>query len=241
MQKIILGDIFDRIKNIPDGFADIVFLDPPYKKTSLEWDRRFSHKIINDALRVCKETGVVLVFGREPELSFYRVEAVQQYKYDFIWKKNRKNGYLLSKYRPLQETEKIAVFSKSQIRKQKYIPQFLVPCHVKSIQGKIKQKHITGGCKDGTELLRTKRDYPTDIIECDQEWKNLVHPTEKPIQLFEYLILTYSQLGDVVLDCCFGSGNSLLAANGLHRNFIGIEKEEKYFSSLKERLESNTK
>lgn len=242
MKKIILGNCFDRLRNIQEKSIDLIFIDPPYGKTNLSWDNVFDSRALLELIfKLIKDSGVILIFGREPMLSHYRIHAEKYYKYDFIWKKNRKNGYVLSRERPLQETEKIAVFSKGNIfsnskTRMNYFPQFTVPCHVKSKLGKTKPKYFSTGCNnEGIVYTRTRKDFPTDIIECDQEWKT-DHPTEKPIQLYEYLLLTFSQLGDTVLDPCFGSGNSIIAANTFNRNFIGIEMNKKYFDKLNNNL-----
>lgn len=233
IKKLILGDCFDRIKNIQDNSIDLLFVDPPYKKTNLGWDESFDLSIFNEFRRVINKSGVIVVFGREPLLSYHRITLIDLFKYDYIWKKNRKNGYVLANTRPLQETEKIAVFSKGSMKPSSctmsYFPQFTRPCHKKFIKGKLKPKYISSGFNGG--MSSGRKEYPTDIIECDQEWKPF-HPTEKPLELFEYLVLTYSKIGDTVLDCCFGSGNSIIAAKNLHRNFIGIEKDKEYFNRL---------
>lgn len=235
MKKIILGDCFDRLRNLADKSVDMILLDPPYEKTKLSWDKLFPISILDELLRVIRDDGVIMIFGREPMLSFYRVHYFPFFRYDLIWKKNRKNGYVLCRDRPLQETEKIAVFSKGCFTKNarikmRYFPALSIPCHVPCKSGKLKPKYFSN--QEVSDYTRTRKGFPTDLIECDQEWK-VIHPTEKPIQLYEYLILMHTQLGDTVLDPCFGSGNALIAAKSLNRNFIGIEKEEEYFNKAK--------
>lgn len=238
MKKLILGDCFDRLRNIHDRMMDMVLFDPPYGKTNLSWDKPFPVSILNEILRVIRDDGVIMIFGREPMLSYFRVHYSKFFRYDLIWKKNRKNGYVLCKDRPLQETEKIAVFSKGNFQKNarvkmRYFPALSIPCHIPCRRGKIKPKYFSK--QEVGDYTRTRKGFPTDLIECDQEWK-AVHPTEKPIQLYEYLILMHTQLGDTILDPCFGSGNALLAAKTLNRNFIGIEKEQEWFDYAKQKL-----
>ena len=234
MKKIILGDCFDRLRNIPDESIDLVFLDPPYEKTNLSWDKMFPMSILDELFRILEPSGVIIIFGREPMLSFFRVHGIKYFKYDLVWRKNRKNGYIQARYKPLQETEKIAVFSKGGMSdksypRMRYIPFEARPCHVKCKPGKLKPRYFNS--QDVGEYTRTKRGFPTDLIECDQEWK-VYHETEKPIQLYEYLMLLYTQLGDNVLDPCFGSGNSMIAAKTLNRNFIGIEQDKQHYERL---------
>lgn len=245
MQKLIQGDLFDRLRNIPDGIVNLIIIDPPYGQTTLKWDKRFNDIeikfLFKEYNRITTETGICLVFGREPTISYWRIFGIPFYKYDLTWKKSRKNGYVLSKYKPLIETEKIAVFSKGCTSPKSdkimpYYPQFLRKVrHEKVAKGR--QRTFISGCKEGTEYTQTHAEFPTDIIDVPSlGYNEQFHPNQKPIELMEYLILTYSKLGDIVVDPAFGSGTVLHAAKNLNRRFIGIEKDEYWVDFAKERL-----
>lgn len=236
MKAILHGKWEDRIRNIPDNSVNLLIVDPPYKQTALDWDKKqFDYeKLFKEFNRISVGNGNMLVFGRDPILSYCRIAGIQYYKYDLIWKKSRKNNYVLAKFKPLSETEKISVFSKGGVsgtskEKMAYYPQFLRKVS-RGYKGRSRPSFFVSGCKEGNQINQTHADYPTDIIDINSNGYNeLLHPCQKPIELFEYLILTYTRIYDNVVDVAFGSGNSLVAANSLNRNFIGIESNKEYY------------
>lgn len=228
--KLIHADCFDLFPIIPSEFFDLIIIDSPYGKTHLNWDKPFDVKLMMDnLLRLIKPTGAILSFGREPMLSHQRIYAERHYRYDLIWRKTRKNGFLRAQQKPLEETEYIAVFSKSDVSKMTYNPFTKRPRdNVK--QNKSRQQTQRGEFKSETFQSRGAN-YLTNIFEAGSTHKS-GHPCEKPVELYEQLILTYSNIGQRVFDPCFGSGNSAIAAENLNRNYIGIEKDIQWFNNI---------
>lgn len=231
--------------NVPDGFFDLVILDPPYGKTNLHWDHPFDvHSTMKEMLRIVKTTGVLLIFGQNPEISKYILEGGDVFKYDLTWIKSRKNGYVNCNRMPLKQTEQIAVFSNGYINerygdKMTYNPQFIRPCFQTKKQYDLKRKSASGYAKTEDNIfISSHKEYPTDVIEVSSIGKH-DHPCKKPVELYEYLILTYSNLGDKVFDPCFGSGSSLVAGNGLNRKMFGCEKEKEYYDIAMSKLNNN--
>jgi len=190
--------------------------------------------------RIIKSNGAILLFGSEPFSSYLRMSNIKDYKYDWIWHKSKKTGFFDCKKRPLNDHEKISVFYQYQCI---YNPQMI---KAKTIykRGFVKRKKSDcyGKEKNFIQTDIGKR-YPKRIIKFDNaNTTGIMHPTQKPVPLLQYLIKTYTNPGATVLDFCMGSGSTGCAAADLNRNFVGIEQERKYFDIAKRRItEANQK
>jgi DNA modification methylase len=237
----------DCHRRFPHDFFDLIIVDPPYGKTNLPWDKPFNTSdFLRGMLSILSPTGTILVFGRNPELSKYIIYGEDIFKYDLTWIKSRKNGYVNCNTKPLQQTEHIAVFSKAHCinkhePKMTYNPLFIRPCFRTAKQPTVKQRYneTAGGfvkTKDGVYIPQEgHKEYPTDVIEISSIGKH-DHPCKKPVELYEYLILTYSNLGDKVFDPCFGSGSSLVAGKGLNRKMFGCEMDKVFYDIAMDKL-----
>jgi DNA modification methylase len=232
MINLMLGDCLERMKEIPDGSVDMILCDLPYGTTACKWDT----VIPFDALwahykRVTKPNGAIVLFGSEPFSSLLRVSNLKWFKYDWIWHKNRATAYAAAKFRPLSNHENIHIFSSG---KTTYNAQKTKGHPPTNAAKGCKQAGIYHG--DGVWDYAggiTER-YPLTIqkFDCDRG----LHSTQKPVALCEYLIRTYTNEGETVMDNCMGSGTTGVACKNLNRNFIGIEKDETYFKIAQERI-----
>ena len=231
----MLGDCIERMKEIPDGAVDMVMADPPYGTTSCAWDSVIPFEPMWEQLkRVIKPNGAIVLFGSEPFSSFLRVSNIKDYKYDWTWDKVKPGAFAIAKYRPLGNTENISVFASGR---HNYYPIMEAQ---KPRTGKIYASSDSASVKynDGVERKYDKK-YPKTLItfsNADQTGK--LHPTQKPVALMEYLIKTYTNEGETVLDFTMGSGTTGAACVNTKRNFIGIEKDPTYFAIAEKRIES---
>lgn len=232
------GDCLELMKDIADKSIDMILCDLPYGATSCKWDVIIPFESLWEQYeRIIKDNGVIVLFGSEPFSSKLRLSNLKMYKYDWIWDKKTGLGFLDSKYRPLKQHEIISVFSKggcsngSKIQ-MKYHPQGLIPTTKKNSNT---QSRILNSEPKKRKNLDTKyTNYPKTILTYDRE--RGLHPTQKPVKLLEYLIKTYTNEGETVLDNCMGSGSTGVACKNTNRNFIGIELDEKYFNIAKDRI-----
>ena len=221
------GDCLEVMQTIESGSIDVIITDPPYGTTACKWDSVIDFDLMWEQLnRIIKPNGAIVLFGSEPFSSALRMSNIKNFKYDWIWKKTNVMGFLNAKKRPLKETEIISIFN-SKI----YKPQ--------NLQKNLKSKNRLG--KNADVLGKYKAinnseftNYPKTIIKFKSE--RGLHPTQKPIALLEYLIKTYTNENDTVLDFTMGSGSTGVACKNLNRNFIGIEKDKKYFGIAKNRI-----
>ena len=231
--QLYQGDCLEIMSRGPDNSIDAIITDPPYGTTGCKWDAVIPFEPMWEQLkRIIKKNGAIVLFGSEPFSSALRMSNIKQYKYDWVWNKKRISNPIMAKIQPLRNIENIIIFN-SKI----YYPQGLLPC-----------KGNLGGNKKGSKGLSTENkdinykqeftNYPRVLLEIsnDNYGKNCFHPTQKPVALMEYLIKTYTNEGETVLDFTMGSGTTGVACKNLDRNFIGIEKEEKYFKIAEERI-----
>ncbi len=241
-------DCFNIFPKLEDKSVDLVLCDMPYGTTACKWDTVIDlERMWAEIKRIVKDKAAIVLTASQPFTSVLVCSNLKMYRCSWIWKKSKASNFLNAKCVPLNNTEDIIVFSKSSANSMSkspmnYFPQGLVLCNKERVNnktgGKIGQEHRTS-IKDGTSYTQAYSNYPTKIIEFCTE-KGTVHPTQKPVALMEYLIKTYSNEGDVVLDFCMGSGTTGVACRNLNRDFIGIEKEENYFNIAKERIENAT-
>ena len=230
------GDCLELMKDIPDGSVDMILCDLPYGTTKCKWDIVIPFdKLWEQYNRIIKDKGAILLFGSEPFSSKLRISNLRMYKYDWIWKKTKAQGFLNSKKMPLKDYENICVFYK---RLPVYNPQGII---YGNFQNDRKSKYNKGEDIYGKEKefgISHMSNFPKQIIEfSNPSGKGQLHPTQKPVALLEYLIKTYSQDEEIILDNCMGSGSTGVAALNLHRKFIGMELDENYFNIAKERIE----
>ena len=231
--EIYEGDCLDVMKRIPDGSVDMILCDMPYGTTACKWDVILPfEKLWEQYERVVKGNGAIVLFASQPFTARLICSNLKLYKYVWCWVKSLKTNFLNAKKQPLRSHEDIVVFYKKQCT---YNPQGLVEG---SISGGNKLTNSYGKFKGNAQQTHTR--YPFDVLNFPNPNQGNIHPTQKPVALLEYLIKTYTNEGDTVLDNTMGSGSTGVAAANLSRKFIGIEKDPKYFKIAKDRLEQNS-
>ena len=241
MINLMQGDCLERMKEIPDVSLDMVLTDPPYGTTACKWDSVIPFdKMWARLNKLIKPNGAIVLFGSEPFSSALRMSNIEKYKYDWVWVKEKSSDHLNSKFRPMKKHELISVFSDgassySKKGNMKYIPQGLINIEP-VLRKKTGRKSEYTHSNHNISTVQTKKNFPTTILKINGELKKRVHPTQKPVALMEYLIKTYTNEGETVLDFTMGSGTTGVACRNLNRNFIGIELDETYFNIAKERI-----
>lgn len=243
---LMLGDCLDRMKEIPSGTIDAVICDPPYETTTCSWDTKIEFAVMWAELRrVIKPKGAIVLFGQEPFSSALRLSNLSMFKYDWYWRKSRPSGFVNAKLKPLKDIEVISVFSEGTTangsnKNMPYNPQGLEDCDIEWSRPKVYLDGDSGvnPARKSHKLSRKieKTGYPRQVLDFSNSNKNLLHPTQKPIDLMEYLVRTYTSEGETVLDFTMGSGTTGVAALGCSRKFIGIEMDEDYFKIAKQRI-----
>lgn len=239
------GDCLELMREIPDKSVDIILCDLPYGLTQNKKDITLPFdKLWEQYNRIIKDNGCIALFGQ----GLFYVDLVnsnrKMFRYDLVWDKVLTSGFLNANRMPLRQHEQIAIFYKKQ---PTYNPQFTQgkPLHSKGISYKNKEpKNQNYGKFENTEDFRagSTEKYPTSIIKFSKVHPSkAIHPTEKSVQCLEWLIKTYTNEGDLVLDNCMGSGSTGEACVNTKRNFIGIELDQKYFEIAKERIEKQRK
>ena len=228
------------MKDIPDNSIYMILCDLPYGTTACKWDNIIPFEPLWEQYnRIIKDNGAIVLFGREPFSSKLIISNIKCYKHKWVWNKKLSGSFQNSKYMPLQIEENILVFSKNGC-KVNYFPIMRKGKMRKRGGAKEKSRVVGSGLKNGYYNFSDLY-YPTNIIEIANDRKNKLHPTQKPAALLEYLIKTYTNENDLVLDNCMGSGSTGVACVNTNRNFIGIELDEKYFNIAKERIENESK
>jgi len=233
--ELMQGDCLEKMKDIPDKSVDMILCDLPYGTTACKWDTIIPFEPLWEQYnRVIKDNGAIVLFGSEPFSSALRMSNIKNYKYDWIWEKEQGANFMLCKYQPYKVHEIISVFSKER---HNYFPQMTEGKPY--ISGKGTSGDITGNVIK-IQTLNTGTRYPRSIQRFNTDKaKGSKHPTQKPVALFEYLIKTYTNEGDLVLDNCMGSGTTGVACKNLNRNFIGIELDPDYFKIAEKRINEN--
>ena len=243
--KLINDDCLKVLPTLANNSVDLILTDPPYGTSSCKWDSVIPlDKMWKELQRVIKEYKPIILFGSEPFSSYLRTSNIKWFKYDWVWEKQRGSNFLNYKYQPSKNYEIISVFSNGATSFVKnnsncpYNPQMVngLPYEIK--QGKGGDAVVREGSRTGKDII-TKNNgtrYPNAIQKFNFD-KEKLHPTQKPVALLEYLIKTYTNESDIVLDFTMGVGSTGVAAKNLNREFIGIELDEKYFNIAKERLQ----
>ena len=241
MMDLIKGDCLEVMKTIPSGSIDAIITDPPYGTTACKWDSVIDFDLMWEQLnRIIKPNGAIVLFGSEPFSSLLRCGNLKGFKYDWIWQKTRFTGNLNAKRMPLKAHEIVSVFNcKGYYFPQKtQAPEHLIDKRKTINNSKVKAGGGFNGSKEYINI-RTKDNgtrYPTTIQKFKNPNNKSLHPTQKPIELMEYLIKTYTNENETVLDFTMGSGSTGVAAKNLNRKFIGIEQDDKYFDIASERI-----
>lgn len=245
MVQLYQGDCLELMKNIPDGSVDMVLCDLPYgalnkRNPHAAWDKPLPFEDLwREYLRVTKENAAIVLFAS----GMFTVDLINSnrklWKYNLIWKKgNRPTGFLNANRQPLRITEDICVFYRKQ---PTYNPQFTLgeKAHRRGAPGNSSSKGGQNGCYGEFGDVRseiTNQKYPLSLIDIPKEHPQKYHTTQKPVALLKYLVKTYTNPGDVVLDNCMGSGSTGIACVRTGRRFIGMELNEKYYQTATERI-----
>ena len=264
--KIFLrkGDCLDIMKEIPSESIDAIITDPPYGTTACKWDSIIPFNDMWEQLnRVVKPNGATVLFGSEPFSSALRMSNIDNFKYDWIWEKQKASNFMGAKYSPLKYHEIISVFSKNR---HDYFPQKYKVLELSEIlelnkkemkalfdnkdydrYGKVDRRKTikdptTNKEHVGSSIKRTRNAdtgyrNPKSVLKINKKINTNVHPTQKPVTLMEYLINTYTKENEMVLDFTMGSASTGVACINTNRNFIGIEKDDKYFNIAVDRIE----
>lgn len=244
--ELMLGDCLERMAEVADGSVDMVMCDLPYGTTACKWDTVIPFEPLwAHYKRVCKPNAAIVLTASQPFTSALVMSNVSAFKYCWVWEKNRPTLPHHARNRPMAKHEDIAVFSYGKMghvsqlgdNRMCYNPQGLVPSKVKTVTAKGSHSSITGPRPNqvGREYV-AMTGAPHTIVKADKE-EDHVHPTQKPVALMEYLIRTYTNEGETVLDNCMGSGSTGVACVNLNRRFIGIEKDPSYFEIARNRIE----
>jgi len=236
--NLMLGDCLERMKEIPDGSVDLILADPPYGTTACKWDSIVPLEPMWEQLkRIIKPNGAIVMTASQPFTTTLIASNMKMFKYCWVFGKSLPVGHGYAKYRPMSNHEDIVVFSNGG-GKTPYNPQKTPREKPRTYTRK--SASLSGSSSmtshDGeTRILDGKNPTTIQMFNTSIQ-RGKVHPTEKPVALMEYLIRTYTQEGETVLDFVMGSGTTGLAAKNLNRKFIGIEKDAGYFEIAKQRL-----
>ena len=228
MIDLRLGDCLEVMKTIKDNSIGAIICDLPYGTTACKWDIVIPFDLMWEQLnRIIKPNGAIVLFGSEPFSSALRMSNIKNYKYDWVWDKKIPSGMSNAKIMPMRQSELISVFIKG---KNFYYPQMTLMD--KPIKSGGNKESISGGNKGITgEFKKTyTHKYHTTHLVFDKIRRGSLHPTQKPIDLMEYLIKTYTNEKETILDFTMGSGTTGVACVNTNRNFIGIEKDPQYYA-----------
>ena len=236
LNNIYNMDCLEGMKAIPDGSVDAIICDLPYGTTACAWDTVIPFdKLWEQYKRIIKPQGAIVLFGSEPFSTYLRMSNIDWFKYDWIWEKAEGANFQLVKYQPLKVHEIISVFSKGA---HIYNPQGLKKATiVKSNKGKggrlghVASEELRGG------YIQEWTNYPRSIQNFDYD-SHRFHPTQKPVDLLRYLVKTYTNEGDTILDNCMGSGTTAIACIKENRNFIGFELNKEYYEKACKRVQA---
>lgn len=240
-----LGDCLAVLPEVADDSVSAIICDPPYsvlsrRNPSASWDNEIDMtRMWPEIWRVLKPNGVCVLFGQGLFSAKLMMSDPQDYRYSLVWDKvNRPTGFLDAKRRPLRIHEDMLVFYRKQ---PTYNPQMIIGnvCHKRGKAGNARLENGRNRCYgefDQTPTVITNEKYPTDIVRIEKEHRNFYHPTCKPVALMEWLVKTYTNKGDTVLDFCMGSGSTLVACANLDRRGIGIELMQEYYDITVKRV-----
>jgi site-specific DNA-methyltransferase (adenine-specific) len=244
INSVLNGDCLELMKDIPNESIDMILCDLPYGTTSCKWDTIIPFdKLWEQYERIIKPNGAIVLTASQPFTSALVMSNIKNFKYSLVWSKKMTSGFANAKYQPMKSHEDILIFCKN---KTIYNPQM-----VKRTDNELKRlshKSVNTTSSEHTKSMIGKSGnrydniykYPNSIIEkigvMNNGGEKLPHPTQKPISLFEYLIKTYTNEGDLVLDNCAGSGTTAIACLNTNRNYILMEQDKQYFDLINKRI-----
>ncbi|MDH6364534.1 DNA modification methylase [Enterococcus sp. PF1-24] len=239
LNKIYNENCLEGMLRIPDNFVDSIICDLPYGTTACSWDEIIPFdELWTQYRRVIKPNGAIVLFGAEPFSTKLRMSNFKEYRYDWYWVKNNVTGFTFAKSQPMRKVETISVFSKGTAN---YYPQGLEP--VRQLKGKVRHEYeesiVDSASLSNKEYFQEFTGFPSNVLRFDREAKWNFHPTQKPVDLLEYLVKTYTREGEVVLDNCMGSGTTAIACLNTDRQFIGFEMNKKYYDQSLDRIKYN--
>ena len=246
LNRIYNEDCLEGMKRIPDGSVDMILCDLPYGTTASEWDNIIpSVQLWEQYERVITDTGAI-VLTASGQFTHKLIQSNSNlYKYKWIWVKSKRGNFVNAKNRPMTAFEEVLVFSKGNTangskRRMNYYPQGIVPTR-KINKDNGSRFGSMAGKRPGhkKETIQEFTNFPHDVLKFDSEGKP-EHPTQKPVPLFEYLIKTYTNKNETVLDNCMGSGTTAIACINTNRNYIGFELDENYYKKSLERIKNHT-
>lgn len=234
LNKVLQGDCLKLMKEIPDGSVDLILCDLPYGKTACKWDSVIPFKPMWEQYeRLIKDNGAIVLTANQPFTTKLISSNLRLFRYCWIWDKVNHCNPLLAKVQPLRVYEDICVFYKKRCT---YNPQGVT--RINKVQRSPRSNTFRSPKKE--KYIQEQTGYPTNILRFRKDPDRL-HPTQKPVALFEYLIKTYTHEGEIVLDNCIGSGTTGVAAVNTGRFFIGIEQDSHYVEIARNRIEAATK
>jgi site-specific DNA-methyltransferase (adenine-specific) len=242
LNKIYLGDCLTEMGKIDDKSIDLIATDLPYQVSEARWDSIIDSQLLfNQFRRILKDKGTIVMTVAFPFGLDLIWNNKDLFKYDLVWKKSKATNFANAKNKPMRKHENILVFSKGTTangsqKRMTYNPQGLIKIDKVKVNSRNKKSQI-GIRENYNDNVYTQEytNYPNTIIEINSASK-CVHETQKPVELFEWIIRTYSNEGDLIFDPCMGSGTTGIAAKNTNRNFIGFEKDENYFKVACDRI-----
>lgn len=232
--RLMQGDCLERMKEIEDGSVDMVLTDPPYGTTACKWDSIIPLEPMWEHLkRVTKKSGAIVMTASQPFTSILGASNISWLKYSWQWDKVRPSGFQVAKYKPMMRHEDILVFGAGKITYNRQMEK-----RDKAVTGRVASRSESSPLANSDGIKRTYTEKnPQSILKfCKGSDGKYVHPTQKPVALMEYLIKTYTNEGETVLDFTMGSGTTGVACVNLNRRFIGIEKDAEYFKIAERRI-----
>ena len=236
--KLLNGDCLELMKNIPAGSVDLILCDLPYGTTDCSWDSVLPFdKLWEEYDRLLKPNGAAVLFAAQPFTTQLIASNPKAFRYCWYWLKNQPTGFAFARYQPMRRVEDVCVFYKKM---PTYNPQGLeVIEKPKKIRKKLKDDFVYDSKTLSKEYTPRFKNYPKNVLQFNTE--RGLHPTQKPVPLLEYLVRTYTNEGDTVLDNCMGSGSTGVAVKRVGgRHFIGIEQNKQYFGIAQKRIEGET-
>lgn len=226
-------DCIEGMKSIPDKSIDMILCDLPYGTTACKWDTVIPFESLWEQYnRIIKDNGAIVLFGSEPFSSALRMSNIKNYKYDWIWDKKIPSGMSYARFQPMRQTENISVFCKG---KTVYNPQMIKRDKPIKAGG---MGNSASAMTIGYKPLKKTYEYknPVNLLSFDKIRRGSLHPTQKPVELCKYLIETYTQPGEIVLDNCIGSGTTAIACLETGRHYIGYELDPEYYKIAQNRI-----
>lgn len=242
--QLLQGDCLEQMALLPESSIDAIITDVPFGVTALGWDAVIPLPEMWQALhRLIKPRGAMVLFGVQPFTAKLICSNLEQYRYTWVWQKNVAGGFAQAKNKPMSMHEEISIFSSGRTghigqckNRMPYYPQGLVP-YGKETRNTLTDRQSAFGARPSHKksYVREFTGYPNTVLQFDVE-RDGIHPTQKPVALMEYLIRTYTQPGELVLDFTMGSGTTGVAAMRSGRRFIGIERDAGYFEIASQRI-----